>query len=102
MTAFQYGNNFSFRKTIQELAHPDGIKTFWKRYIFIQEVGRIKMNPFTETGLTHIFPGYLQLTWQIHDGDFNIGSKTGACNGPFSGIASDVQNFFNASRVYFR
>ena len=76
-------------------------KPLGKGDFFIQKICREKMNPVRETGLFYIFPGNLQLAGQIHNGDLNIRGKARTGNRPFSGIATNIQNFFYSSCVYF-
>ena len=92
--ALKNAGGLFFGETVQELAHPDRVKTGWERNFRIKQVGRMGVDTVRAVFAFGRFAHQADLLRQIHDGDFDFGIVVDALLRPAAGIAADIEQFF--------
>ena len=80
-----------FREAVEELAHPDGVKSSGKRNSRIEQIGTVSVNTCRFGQFFGLLAHHFQLLRKVHDGHFYRRVITYASGCPASGIASYVQ-----------
>ncbi|MNL57801.1 hypothetical protein D3C87_1813900 [compost metagenome] len=94
MAFFQNTDDLCIRKAVQELAHPDDVVSFRQAQAVVQYIMVIILYTTFKPGCINVLFRHGQLARQVYNAHFHLRIILQALQGPFTGIATDVQNFF--------